>query len=427
MAIGYYIASIKISKQDVNGDDISSKVSELLRFTLNYSDITPITFEVLSKVEYSTYFQFQIKFQGYGDVNDLAYSVDNYMRNYILSANKLTAQSGSILVYDGSSTGNSLGYFNTSSGEYTLGYTPNTIIYASASATIYSTVGSSDAQLIFAQQLSPGNYQTVFASTPTSIPALTPGIPFSISGAFYPIKGETYVTYVTDSTTSDLTSSYASFNINQNQPPTFGVSGSGIDNIIYTTGDNNENPLYGNAGDIIENPHYSKVDYIEYVLPERDFELILSGSGTKSSVKQYNYELLRSTYPRYVGSRTISDDFNLNTWLPDPSSNIVYGGGLGLKPNVERTTPYFLYFNKVVNVAPILKDKTGLELKYLINEEGEAFNLNTQVPTYQNLIGSFEVGKKAYASFLNNENTIYTNTQSIYLSGQFYQPILYSL
>jgi len=426
MAIGYYIASVKISKQDVTGDDISSNISKLLRFTLNYSDIAPITFEVLSKVEYSTYFQFQIKFQGYGGVNTLAYSADNYMRDYRVQSSRNTSQTGSILIYDGVSSLNSLGYFNPSSGEYTLGYTPNTIIYITASAAVKSNVGASDAQLIFAKQLSIGNYQTILSTSPTAVTS-TPPTSFSLQGLFYPVKGETYVTYIASSTTSDFTSSQANFYINQNQPPTFGVSGSGNDTILYIAEENNENPLYGNASDVIENPHYSKVDYVEYVLPERDFELILSGSGTKSNVKQYNYELLRSIYPRYVGSRTISPGFNLNTYPVNTVPGETYGGGLGLKPNVERTTPYFLYFNKIINTAPILKNKTTLELKYLIDENGEAYNLNTQVPTYQNLIGSFEVGKKAYASFLNNENTIYNNTQSILLSGQFYQPILSSL
>jgi hypothetical protein len=136
MAIGYYIASVKISKQNVTGDDISSNVSELLRFTLNYSDIDPITFEILSKVEYSTYYQLQVKFQGYGNINTLAASNNNYTRDYTLSADFNTPQTSSILVYN-VTTGNSLGYYNSSNGEYTLGYTPNTTLYATASALIY--------------------------------------------------------------------------------------------------------------------------------------------------------------------------------------------------------------------------------------------------------------------------------------------------
>jgi hypothetical protein len=425
MAIGYYIASVKISKQDVTGDDISSNVSELLGFTLKYSDIDPITFEILSKVEFPTYYQLQVKFQGYGNINTLAASINNYIRDYTVSAEFNSPQTSSILVYD-TFINNPLGYYNSSNGEYTLGYTPNTTLYVTASALINSTVGSPDAQLVFAKKLSPSTYQSILS---TPLTPITPSsfVNFELSGSFTPIKGERYVTYVTDSTTNDLTSSFGNFNINQLDIANVGTSGSGNDVVLYLVGDNNENPLYGNASDVVENPHYSKVDYIEYVLPQKDFEIILSGLGTKSNVSQYNYELLRSTYPRYVGSRTISPDFNLNTYPVNTVPRETYGGGLGLKPNVERTTSYFLYFNKIINTAPILKNKTTLELKYLIDENGEAYNLNTQVPTYQNLIGSFEVGKKAYASFLNNENTIYNNTQSILLSGQFYQPILSSL
>jgi len=426
MAIGYYIASVKISKQNVTGDDISSNVSELLRFTLNYSDIDPITFEILSKVEYSTYYQLQVKFQGYGNINTLAASNNNYTRDYTLSADFNAPQTSSILIYDNVPTGNSLGYYNSSNGEYTLGYTPNTTLYATASALIYSTAGSPDAQLIFAKQLAPSTYQTILSTSPTLIPPAS-FINFELSGSFTPINGETYITYITDSTTSDLTSSLANFYINQLESANAGTSGSGNDVVLYIAGDNNENPLYGNAENVIENPHYSKVDYIEYILPEKDFEIILSGLGTKSNVSQYNYELLRSTYPRYVGSRTISPGFNLDTYPVGALPLDTYGGGLGLKPNVERTTPYFLYFTKFISNNPLYKRTTSLQLKYMIDENGEVYNLSTNDDTYYNLIDGFETDKRVYLNLATGNSSFFSTPKTILLSGLVYKPILYSL
>jgi hypothetical protein len=426
MAIGYYIASVKISKQNVTGDDISSNVSELLRFTLNYSDIDPITFEILSKVEYSTYYQLQVKFQGYGNINTLAASNNNYTRDYTLSAEFNASQTSSILIYDNVTTGNSLGYYNSSNGEYTLGYTPNTTLYATASALIYSTAGSPDAQLIFAKQLAPSTYQTILSTSPTLVPPAS-FINFELSGSFTPINGETYITYVTDSTTSDLTSSLANFYINQLESANTGTSGSGNDVILYIAGDNNENPLYGNAENVVENPHYSKVDYIEYILPEKDFEIILSGLGTKSNVSQYNYELLRSTYPRYVGSRTISPGFNLDTYPVGALPLDTYGGGLGLKPNVERTTPYFLYFTKFISNNPLYKMTTSLQLKYMIDENGEVYNLSTNDDTYYNLIDGFETDKRVYLNLATGNSSFFSTPKTILLSGLVYKPILYSL
>jgi hypothetical protein len=426
MAIGYYIASVKISKQNVTGDDISSNVSELLKFTLQYSDIDPITFEILSKVEYPTYYQLQVKFQGYGNINTLAASINNYTRDYTLSAEFNASQTSSILIFNSVTAGNSLGYYNSLNGEYTLGYTPNTTLYTTASVLIYSTAGSPDAQLIFAKQLAPSTYQTILSTPPTLI---TPSsfVNFELSGSFTPINGEIYVTYVTDSTTSDLTSSLANFYINQLELAALGTSGSGNDVVLYLAGDNNENPLYGNAEYIVDNPHYSKVDYVEYILPEKDFEIILSGLGTKSNVSQYNYELLRSIYPRYVGSRTISPGFNLNTLPVGALPLATYGGGLGLKPNVERTTPYFLYFTKIISNNPLYKMTTSLQLKYMIDENGEVYSLSTNDNTYYNLIDGFETDKSVYLNLFTGNSSFFNTPKTILLSGLTYKPILYSL
>jgi hypothetical protein len=425
MAIGYYIASVKISKQDVTGDDISSNVSELLGFTLKYSDIDPITFEILSKVEFPTYYQLQVKFQGYGNINTLAASINNYIRDYTVSAEFNSPQTSSILVYN-TFINDPLGYYNSSNGEYTLGYTPNTTLYVTASALINSTVGSPDAQLVFAKKLSPSTYQSILS---TPLTPITPSsfVNFELSGSFTPIKGERYVTYVTDSTTNDLTSSFGNFNINQLESANIGTSGSGNDVVLYIAGDNNENPLYGNAENVVENPHYSKVDYIEYILPEKDFEIILSGLGTKSNVSQYNYELLRSTYPRYVGSRTISPDFNLDTYPVGALPLDTYGGGLGLKPNVERTTPYFLYFTKFISNNPLYKRTTSLQLKYMIDENGEVYNLSTNDDTYYNLIDGFETDKRVYLNLATGNSSFFSTPKTILLSGLVYKPILYSL
>ena len=425
MAIGYYIASVKISKQNVTGDDISSNVSELLRFTLQYSYIDPITFEILSKVEYSTYYQLQVKFQGYGNINTLAASINNYTRDYTLSAEFNTPQTSNILIYN-VTTGNSLGYYNSSNGEYTLGYTPNTTLYVTASALINSTIGSPDAQLVFAKKLAPNTYQAIL-STPLTPISPSSFVNFELSGSFTPIKGEKYVTYVTDSTNNDLTSSLANFYINQLELANTGTSGSGNDTVLYIAGDNNENPLYGNAENIVENPHYSIVYYIEYILTEKDFEIILSGLGTKSNVSQYNYELLRSTYPRYVGSRTISPGFNLDTYPVGALPLDTYGGGLGLKPNVERTTPYFLYFTKFISNNPLYKRTTSLQLKYMIDENGEVYNLSTNDDTYYNLIDGFETDKRVYLNLATGNSSFFSTPKTILLSGLVYKPILYSL
>lgn len=427
----YSISHVKISKKDINGDDVTSIIENLLYFTLKYTDIGLVQFIIEDKTEYDDYYLFKIKLTPYNqstNINTLASSSDNNILDYKILASSNTTQTSSILTYDDVTT-DILGYLTASDGYYTLHNTPNVPLIISASATLYSDNGTQGTEIRLYRKPPVGGLQgiTGFSSTQVSLSPASSATLY-LSGSLLPIKGETYVVAISDDSPddTDITASFATFKVTQSYAnPNVGVSGSGDELIITTSLPEDQDPLYGNADLIVLNPRYIALNYVEYTIPEEEFSLILSGFGTNSTVKQYNYELLRSILPRYIGSRTVSNDFNLNTLEANPYQNIY--SGVGLKPNVERTTPYFLYFGRMVNTSPILKDKVTLELKYLIDENGEAYNLNTQVPIYQNLIGSFEVGKKAYASFINNASNIYINTQSILLSGQFYQPILYNL
>ena len=151
------------------------------------------------------------------------------------------------------------------------------------------------------------------------------------------------------------------------------------------------------------------------VIPSNQSE-ILSNTAERAPVKPYNYALRAQTLPRYEGVRTTSPDFNQ-----------IAENQYGKVPNIEQTTTYFAYFTELNDTSPLLKDNTSVKIPYLIGEDGKLYNINSDEISYLNLINSFQISKKAYATLFNNVSTIFTNTQSISLSGTSYVPILYTI
>jgi len=418
MAI-YSITNIKISKLDANGNDNTSNLEKLLYFTLKYSDINPIQFDIINRKEYSDYFLFTIKttpLQQSYDINTLASSSDNNIKNYFTSASFPSNQSSSILKYD-TILNNNLGYLNTSSGQFILGNTPNIPLTLIATASIYSVNGTLGTELrVYTRTSDSSSLRGVsgFSFTQATIPPLGSATLY-VSGSFTPIKGERYVVGISDdSEFSDITASNVNFLITQSIQHNIGASGSGDLLILITPGDNAENPLLNNADGILLNPNYLTLDYTEQKLPDIEFQLVLSGSGTNSTVKQYNYEANRIIIPRYKGSRSTSPDWNLNTTE----------GGLGLDPNVERNNIYFAAINSIEEASPEIINSSVVNFKFLIDDQGNTYELNNDPSniSYYNSTFTFEKDKPIVIS--DNEGTNYTS--SIYRSGYDVIPILYS-
>ena len=73
-----------------------------------------------------------------------------------------------------------------------------------------------------------------------------------------------------------------------------------------------DNPLFNNALLAKESTHFFGVDYSNGALIPTNQQAILSGSAIPADVQQYNWNLKRSTLPRYDGSRLFAQ--NYNTW-----------------------------------------------------------------------------------------------------------------
>jgi hypothetical protein len=194
-------------------------------------------------------------------------------------------------------------------------------------------------------------------------------------------------------------------------------------NITYS----DYNAVIGNATDIREGTLYQDIDYSSNATTPINFQAILSGSATKAIIPDSNYTTKRITIPRYEGSRSTSNDFNLN-------SN---EGGLGTLPNVEQDRAYFAYFNWVGGTAPEwgngLQDRSGLSIRYFIDSEGNVIEPTKDSKDINLSIvrQTFTEGETAILSF-DDENGTSANfanligEQTIFKSGKTIAPIIYT-
>ena len=194
-------------------------------------------------------------------------------------------------------------------------------------------------------------------------------------------------------------------------------------NITYS----DYNATLGNATDIRPGTLYQDIDYSSNATTPVNFNQLISGSATKANIPDSNYSTKRITTPRYEGSRSTSNDFNL-------SSN---EGGLGSLPNVEQDRAYFTYFNWVGGTAPEwgngLEDRSALSIRYFIDSEGNVIEpTNDSNGVNLSIIRqTFTEGETGVLSF-DDENGIspqfqnLVGEQTIFKSGKSIIPIAYS-
>jgi hypothetical protein len=184
-----------------------------------------------------------------------------------------------------------------------------------------------------------------------------------------------------------------------------------------------------------------QVDYTTDQLVPVNFAQIISGSAFLASIPDSNYTMRKHIYPRYVGSKNTTDDFNIasvNTANDiEISQNVDLGNTqLGL-PSVDLNRTYFAYFNWAGGTAPewgnIYEDKTTYNLRYIIDENGNIIRpLNDSTGINLGIINQNFTENTTAVSALTNTNIFGTNlsvlngSYNIFKSGKTIQPILYS-
>jgi hypothetical protein len=113
---------IKIARVDKQGKDNTLSLQELNSIRIDYSDTNIVEYPITSIAKYDNYFLFGVA------TTNVTSSTDNYILNYSASASSRTTIADGI---DGSQLTNytesydNLGYFNPTTGYYTLGNLTN--------------------------------------------------------------------------------------------------------------------------------------------------------------------------------------------------------------------------------------------------------------------------------------------------------------
>jgi hypothetical protein len=298
-------AYVKIHKFDNNGVDNSIPLGQASKILIKYSTLPNYsTLNILTINEYPTYYLYEVNTLG-------SNTADDYILNYAVSASNASSfiipVSPQTFVVYGSTTGNTTGYFNsTTSGIYSVGNTPNVTLYLTGSM-LASGTGGGKFDLIL-------NRQGTLTALATN--NFTVGTPLTISASYYGLDGDQlYLRASRGSGTPTLAS--GSFLITQSIAPSTAENDPIIIEPYITTPNyynSDFNPLINNVLVDRLSTTYQDVDYSTDMFTPTNFGLLISGSALKAAVQDSNYTSKRVILPRYEGSKSTSQV--LNAWTP---------------------------------------------------------------------------------------------------------------
>ena len=170
-----------------------------------------------------------------------------------------------------------------------------------------------------------------------------------------------------------------------------------------------------------------------------NFQQIINQTATKACVPDSYYTTLRSIQLKYLGSKL--EGSVLNEYR---GGDTTFDSGLGKVPVGSINKAYLGYFSEIVDPYPTLNNKTGYFVKYIIDENGNLFDPALTDAAKYNLLNTFteydpnsQDGGSVYPTKAGGiaKNTedksqkvleILQNTASVYSSGKWVAPLLYS-
>jgi hypothetical protein len=404
---------IKIHKFDNNGIDNTFPLGQISQLLIQYSTLSNYsTMNILTINEYPLYYLYEVNSLGTAAAN-----LDNYILDYSVSASNASlfiippssSNSQTLVVY-GSTTGNTTGYFNSTTGIYSLENTPNVTLYITGSM-LASGTGGGKFDLVLNRQ-----------GTLTSIVRkdFTAGVTSTITASLYGLDGDEFYlsTFRTSSGTSTLVS--GSFLITQSISP----SAKEFDPIIiepYIAEPNyynsDYNPLINNVLVDRLSTIYQDVDYSSGIYTPTNFGLLISGSALKAAVQDSNYTSKRVIIPRYEGSKSTSQ--YLNYWTPGDT------GTYGKLPTVESLKTMVAYCDDIGGWPPERENASAAFVKYLIKSDGTVIIPNTTPNSLTENKGTFETGENVLIQYSGTGNQV-TPIRKVIRGGTRIEPILYT-
>lgn len=301
---------IKVNRYDSGGLDRSDYLGQLQSITLTYPDRGSVLYPILSIQEQANFYLYGISpteaTSSKGDINDYDLKSSSSFAGYTISQSY--ASSVPMTNYANTS-GNSLGFFNPTTGLYTSGQTPNTNVNATISYQVYNPNASSKTFRLYIGSYEdatrPIDYSEITISSGASV---TSSVIFSNINPYIVENQILFFGIYESSVTLATPLTLTQFTVQLLSPSPFNGSSSLVvfnpDQINFDY--NDYNPLLDNA----ETPQYSNVwmdvDYSQNPLTPVNFGLIISGTADRAFVQDSNYSSKAWSNLRYNGSRTTS-------------------------------------------------------------------------------------------------------------------------
>tara|TARA_R110002050_G_scaffold204703_2_gene340513 strand:+ start:1797 stop:8027 length:6231 start_codon:yes stop_codon:yes gene_type:complete len=419
---------IKIHKIDCDGSNNDVILSQITKMAVKHFGKSSYTFYTVKAItEHPTYFQFKLAI---GDIGSLSsqFQGTSEIKNYFVSSSITSS-----IAYGGGFThridpfqfelGNiahyGTKYFNTSSGIFTLGDTPNIPLQVTASFhTDGNKASTFTGSLNFVRNRQGTN--TIISSFDyfVSQPSFN-----TFTEEILPLKDDQYFFEMTkpDVTGYGIFVRSASLLITQSDDP---VSKNCVDTFVepYIALNNyynsDFNPTINNVMDNRKSTIYQNIDYSNGLLIPINFGLLMSGSALKFPIRDSHYTQLSSIIPRYLGAKTTSQF--LNKWTEGDL------GTYGKEPTAQSLKSLVVYSDWIGGYPPEHMDASGVHVQYIINQDGTIKIPNTSENSLEDLQQTFETNNK----LILNSTTIGTGQptplRDIIKGGYRIEPILYT-
>ena len=173
-----------------------------------------------------------------------------------------------------------------------------------------------------------------------------------------------------------------SMSISASAPETSDLVPTYLDNILLTPEDCN--PIQGNAIETRPSSNIMDIDYSGDITKPINFEQLINFTAIKATVPDSYYTSTKVINPRYIGSKTSA--FALNS---------IEGGvnTFGKLPVIDYERAFFAYCDQVIDLYPLVNNKTLFNIKYLIDVEGNALQPNLSKFTGFDVRGTWDEGE----------------------------------
>jgi hypothetical protein len=309
---------IKVARIDANGRDNTNQLQNLTDIREVFSDISyPIQYNIVGISEYPTYYLYTIV------PTDVTSSANQEILDYSLSGSSTSVVSApagfpsnpqrfvSCSLKSGTNT---LGYFNTTSGIYTFGNTPNVILSWTASVTGSRTAFIDVGNFLFNQTDSNGNFLYPTSSYSFTYPTNTT-FRGTFSGSFTSIENQIYGFGISNNA-SGLTG-ITNFQFSVTQSVNTQTSTTDIvvlEPYVDENFDNSDCNVLQNNVDINRfDGFFMEMDFTSGSILPQNQQAILNGSAMRAQVQPWNYTYSSQVIGRYSGKEQNAIAINVYT------------------------------------------------------------------------------------------------------------------